>query len=425
MRATSLLLTGGALLAATPGALASGFQVNLNGQKNNGMGGTGTALALDQAAQFYNPGAFVFVQGNGVQGNLNMAIPRISFRGDGGSSQETLQNKNVFPFNGYAGYSVTDKFKVGVGAYTPFGSELHYQPNWTGRYTLTDINLRSVFLQGTLSYAITPKLGIGAGVVVLAYGDVDLQRDVPLQSQGSTGQFHAQLTGKAEHKVGYNVGIFYKPSDLISIGASYRSAIDAHVSGGDLTLTNKPTNATIANNFTATNFDVTLPLPDVYSFGLGFHPTERLTVAIDANLVRWSRYQSLDFTYTGGVLGGPGVTSSSSKRQYKDAFAIRVGGQYKFGDHFTLRGGAFYDDSCVKDGFVTPETPDASRIGLTGGFTYAVNDHFGLDGSFLFEDFMQRSQTQDDLVANGTTDRVAGTYKTTIAVPGVGLYVKF
>jgi long-chain fatty acid transport protein len=423
MQVNSLLLAGGALLAAASGAQASGFQVGLSGQKNIGMGGTGTGLYLDHAAQFYNPGSFVFVQGSGIQGGINLAIPRISFRADGGNAgQETLQNKNVFPFNGYAGFGVTDKFKVGVGVYTPFGSELHYGSGWSGRYALTDINLRSVFAQVTASYAITPKLGIGAGLVMLAYGDVDLQRDVPVQSQAG-GTFHAQLTGKADHKLGYNVGIMYKPSDMFSIGASYRSAIDAHVGSGDVTLTNVPASA--ASSFSAKGFDVTLPLPDVYSLGLGIHPTDKLTLALDANLVGWSRYQALTFNYTGGVLGGATATSSSSQRQYKDALALRFGAQYKFGNSFTLRGGAFYDNSCVKDGYVTPETPDADRIGLTAGFTYAVGEHFGIDGSFLFEDFMQRSQTQSDLIANGTTDRVAGTYKTTISVPGVGVYFKF
>ena len=38
---------------------------------------------------------------------------------------------------------------------------------------------------------------------------------------------------------------------------------------------------------------------------------------------------------------------------------------------------------------------------------------------------MLRSQSQDDLISNGTTDRVAGAYKTTVSVPGVGLFVKF
>jgi long-chain fatty acid transport protein len=420
MQAKSLLLTGGALLAATTGVLASGFQVGLSGQKNVGMGGTGTALYLDQAAQFYNPGAFVFVAYNSVQGGLNMAVPRISFRADGGGPQETLQNKNVFPFNGYAGYSITDKFKVGVGVYTPFGSELHYGQGWTGRYTLTDINLRSVFGQLTASYAITPKLGIGAGLVVLAYGDVDLQRDVPLQGQNGAVA-HAQLTGKADHKVGYNVGIMYKPSDKLSIGASYRSHIDAHISDGTVTTSNLP--ASVASSFTAKNFTATLPLPDVYSLGVGVRPNDKLTLAFDANLVGWSRYQSLDFAYTGGVLGGN--TSSSSIRHYQDAVALRLGGQYKLTSGLTVRAGGFYDFACVRDGYVTPETPDANRVGITAGFTYEFGERFGIDGSFLFEDFQQRSQSQTQLLEQNTTDRVAGTYKTTISVPGVGVYFKF
>jgi long-chain fatty acid transport protein len=422
MQAKSLLLAGGALLAATTGVQASGFQVGLSGQKNVGMGGTGTGLYLDQAAQFYNPGAFVFVAYNSVQGGLNMAIPRISFRGDGGGPQETLQNKNVFPFNGYAGYSISDKFKVGVGVYTPFGSELHYAQGWTGRYTLTDINLRSVFGQVTASYAITPKLGIGAGLVVLAYGDVDLQRDIPIQGQNGAVA-HAQLTGKADHKVGYNVGIMYKPSDKFSIGASYRSAIDARISSGDVTVSNVP--ASVASSFTAKNFSATLPLPAVYSLGVGVRPNDKLTLALDANLVGWSRYQSLDFAYTGGVLGGAGVTSSSSIRHYEDALALRLGGQYKVSDKFTVRAGGFYDFACVRDGYVTPETPDANRVGLTAGFTYQVSEHFGIDGSFLFEDFAKRSQTQTQLLEQNTTDRVAGTYKTVISVPGIGVHYKF
>ena len=421
MQVKSLLLAGGALLAATPGALASGFQIGLSGQKNIGLGGAGTGLYLDQAAQFYNPGAFAFVQGSGLQGGVNLAAPRISFRADGGGSQETLQNKNVFPFNGYAGFGPKEgKWKLGVAVYTPFGSELHYGAGWTGRYALTDINLRSVFGQFTAAYALTPKLAVGAGLVTLLYGDVDLQRDIPLQSQAG-GTFHAQLTGKADHKLGVNAGILFKPTDKLSLGLSYRSAIDAHVSGGSIALTNAP--AAVAGSFSATSFDVTLPLPDVYSFGLGVRPTDKLLLAFDANLVGWSRYRTLDFTYNGGVLGGQ--AASSSKRQYQDALAFRLGGQYKVTDNFTLRAGTFYDFACVKDGFVTPETPDADRLGLTAGFTYSIGERFGIDGSYLFEDFMQRSQSQSQLLDNGTTDRVAGTYKTTIHVPGLGLFVKF
>ncbi len=423
MQAKSVLLAGGALLAATTGALASGFQINLANHKNIGMGHTGTGLYLDAGSQFFNPGALVFSP-SGLVFGANLAVPRLAYRADGtGADQRILDNKNVFPFSGYASFGPKDgKVKFGIGAYTPFGSELHYQKGWEGRYALTDITLQSVFVQGTVSVAITPQLAVGAGLVSLAYGNVDLQRDVPLQGQGAADPLHVQLSGKSDVKFGYNLGIMFKPSAKLSVGISYRSAIDATVTGGDVTVTNLP--ASVAGRFTAKAFNVTLPLPSTTSIGIGVYPSEKLTLAFDANLVGWSRYQSLDFTYGGGGLLG-GQASSTSKRQYQDALAFRLGGQYKVTDKFTVRAGTFYDFACVPDGFVTPETPDADRIGATAGFSYALNERFGLDGSYLFENFLQRSQTQADLVTNGTTDRVAGTYKTAVHVPGVGLYVKF
>jgi len=420
MRLHSLLLTGGSLLAATTGALASGFQVNLTGTKNVGMGSTGTGLYLDAASQYYNPASMVFAPA-GVQIGGNMAIPRISFRpGSADQGQRTLQNKNVFPFSGFASFG-SDKFKVGFGTYTPFGSELHYQQGWEGRYALTDITLQSVFVQATAAYAITPQISIGGGLVWSAYGDVNLQRDIPVQGAGASAPAHVTLTGNSEKKFGYNIGIMLKPSDKFSVGISYRSAIDQHVSGGSVALSNVP--AGLASSFSATGFDVTLPLPDVYSIGFGVRPSEKLTLAFDANLVGWSRYQQLQFNYSGGVLGGQ--PSSVSKRQYDDALAFRLGGQYMVTKGLTLRAGTFYDFACVRDGFVTPETPDADRFGVSGGLSYQAGEHLGIDVSFLFEDFMQRSQSQQDLINNGTTDRVAGTYKTTIVAPGVGLYYKF
>ena len=52
------------------GSWAQGFQVNLQGQKQQGMGGAGTALMQDGAALFYNPGGAAFVKGN----EINLAM---------------------------------------------------------------------------------------------------------------------------------------------------------------------------------------------------------------------------------------------------------------------------------------------------------------------------------------------------------------
>jgi long-chain fatty acid transport protein len=264
---------------------------------------------------------------------------------------------------------------------------------------------------------------------MLAYGDVDLQKDVPLSAQSGAPTPHITLNGKAKKTFGYNAGILFKPSDKLSVGASYRSQVDAKIEDGDVRL--RDVIAATGSNFTATNFAATLPLPATASVGVAVMPNEKLTISAEANLVFWSAYRSLDFTFSGnngygttaGLVGGS--TTSSAKRYYQDALCFRLGGQYQVTSGLTVRAGGFYDMAAVKDGYVSPETPDADRVGLTAGFTYEFAQRFGIDGSFLFEDFLKRSQSQADLLNNGTTDRIAGTYKTTIVVPGVGLYVKF
>ncbi|MFD1467855.1 OmpP1/FadL family transporter [Hymenobacter caeli] len=431
-----LLLAGGTLLGSATAASASGFQVNLGGQKNIGMGGVGVGLSLDQAAMYYNPGALALVRDNGVQVGVNGALARVSYRSGDGGPQRNLQNSVVTPFNFYAGFGPKDgKYKFGVAVYTPYGNKLTYDPAWEGRYALTSIDLQSIYVQPTFSYALTPQLSVGAGLTILAYGSVNLQKDLPLP----TGTGHIELDGKAKTQFGVNAGIFFKPSDKLSFGLSYRSKMDAKVENGSVTYSGLATGASAAavnRSFTATNFGATLPLPAVAAAGIGIMPTDKLTIGLDAALTFWSDYRTLDFNFSGnngnagaatdansGLVGGNSV--SSSKRYYQDALAFRLGAQYKASDKLYLRLGTSYDFTAVKDGYVGPETPDSDRLTGSAGLSYHVTDNFGVDASFLFEKLLQRTQTQQDLISAGTTDRVAGTFRTDAYVPGLGLHYKF
>ena len=442
MQVKSLLIAGGALLAGASTAAASGFQVYLGGQKNNGMGGVGVGLALDQAAMFYNPGALAMVRQNGVTLGANASFARVSFRSENGGPQRDLQSTTTTPFGFYAAFGPKEGkfsgFKAGVAVYTPAGSKLVYAEGWEGRATLTQIDLKSIYVQPTLSYAITPKISVGAGLTILAYGAVNLQKTVPLPS--STGLI--ELDGTTKTKFGVNAGIFFKPSDKLSVGVSYRSKIDATVEdgSGDVRLTNVTSanggSGTFNGRFTATKFGAAIPIPAHAGLGIGLMPTEKLTLGVDVVWTQWSDYRSLDFRFSGnaalpgtdanapGVIGGN--PTSTSKRNYQDVLCFRVGGQYKVTEALTVRAGAAFDQSPVRDGYVTPETPDNDRVILTTGLSYGLNEHFGIDASYQFIQILKRTQTTAELLDNGTnTDRVAGTYNTYIHLPGLGLHYNF
>lgn len=463
MTVKRLLLAGGALLASASAASASGFQVYLPGHKSNGMGGVGVGLSLDQSAMFLNPGALALVRANGVVLGANATFARVAFRSDNGGPQRDLQSTVTTPFNFYASFGPKDgKFKAGIAVYTPAGSKLMYADGWEGRAALTQIDLKSVFVQPTFSYAITPQLSVGAGLTILALGSVNLQRDiVALPYAGAT----IELDGKTKTQFGVNAGIMFKPSEKLSVGISYRSKVNATVEEGTVTVKGLP-DATPGNasysasrrinpGFTATNFAATLPIPAHAAIGVGLMPTDKLTIGLDVVWTQWSAYRELRFDFSGNNgngdyaevgpqpapgapfpagsfpanVGTPGLvggnSTSVSKRSYQDVLAFRLGAQYKVTDKLTVRGGVVYDQSPVRDGYVTPETPDNDRVALTTGLSYDVSEKFGIDASYQFIQILKRSQTQSQLLDNGTTDRVAGTYNSFIHVPGVGVHYNF
>lgn len=418
-----------ALLGAATQAVAGGFQVNLAAQKNIGMGHVGTGLALDQGSMFFNPGALTFVQDRGIVLGATAAMARTAFRDVQGQSFQFKHDVST-PFHLYAGFGPKEgKWRAGLAIYTPFGSELNYGHGWTGRYSLTSIQLAAGYIQPTVAYQVTDWLGIGAGFVY-ALGYVNLEKDIlaPFADPtNNTGYIKLESESPATG-IGFNAGLFLKPTDMISIGLSYRSKVEMEVKQGDgkVTVNNLRFDAAVLDaNFAGRGkgFGAKLPLPATSSIGIGVMPTDKLTVGVDFNFVQWSAYKSLDFTFDDKIGGS---LTSSSKRNYKDAWTARLGAQYRVADKLTLRAGGYFDKSPVRDGYITPETPDADRVAVTGGLTLHAAENFDIDLAYEFMNFKERGQTQAELVSNGVaSDRVAGTYHTQLNLIGVGIGYKF
>ena len=387
------------------------YQVNLQGQKQIAMGHTGTALKLDAASVFFNPGAVSMLERNSVSVGISPIFANSAFRS--ATTGQTFRTENPVgtPFTLYGVWGPSEsRFKAGLGVYTPFGSGVKWGDTWEGRFALESINLRSIFIQPTVSFRLGDNLGIGAGFVY-AVGGVNLQRGIPLAST-STNQGKAELEGNA-NGIGFNAGIYFQPADVISVGLSYRSQVNMKIKGGDATFT---VPASLQANFPAGNtFDAELPLPQVVSLGLGLYPSEKLTLSAQVDYVGWSAYDSLTFDYTQNT---PVLADTRSARQFENAFSFRVGGQLQATQGLALRAGAYYALTPVPAGYLTPETPDADRIGLSVGLGYQFGENFGVDASLLYLQTAQRTDTNLET-------RLGGTYQTKALVPGISLTYLF
>jgi len=425
---TSLILI--ALVYTT--SLGSGYQVLLQGNRTTGMGNLGTAMFYDASSLFFNPGAMAFMDHNGAMIGFNPIFATNAYwDSETSNSSYTANTDNPMgtPFHAYVVWGPQESnFKFGIGAFTPFGSGVNWGSDWAGRDLLNELTLRAIQIQPTVAYKINDKLAIGAGLDV-TIGSVKLMKTLLLDGRttGSEyGEGSVTLEGDATTSFGFNIGILYKVSDQLDIGLDYRSEVNMDVEGGD---TEFVVPSSIAGYFPEGNtFGASLPLPSVITAGLTYHVNENFELGAQFDFVGWSAFQSLDIDFENNT---PLLDDISSPRNYENSWVAHLGGEYRLESGLGLRTGFYYDTTPVQDGFMTAETPDNNRLGLTGGLGYGIGD-LQLDLSFLYIHSGQREQTTEMAIdagtydpANGSRDVLPGTYKLNALIPGVSIAYKF
>ena len=404
MKKITLLLTFVSML--TWSAFAGGYQVRLQGQKQTGFGLIGTPFSFGASSIFYNPGALSMMKAKtSFQIGASGILSNITFQKSATNYQAKTDNPLGTPFYFYGATKITDKLAVGVGVYTPFGSSAKWDNNWAGRFLIQNISLSAIFIQPTISYKINDMISIGAGFVY-AMGDVELNRALPYNDNSS-----ANLVGSTS-SMGYNLGVYFKPIEALSIGVDYRSEIIMEMEGGDAVFTVPASlSTTISKN---NKFSASLPMPGNLDVGISYNITEDFMVAAEINYVFWSVYDSLNFTFeeNGELL------NSNNPRLYENVMIIRLGGQYILNDKFTVRVGGYYDPSPTNENYFTPETVSLNTTAFTCGFTYKPMKNLCIDVSYLHTLGAETDNSYDP-------GNFAGTYKTQASIPGIGISYNF
>ena len=389
---------------------AQGFQVNFQGQKQQGMASAGTALPLDGSVVFQNPGAMPLVTENEINVGFTPVFANILFEESGSDQIGRTNSPMGTPFSAYAIFKPkkSSKWATGLAVYTPFGSTVQWEDGWIGRFALTRLQLKAVYIQPTFAYQLNKWCSLGGGIVY-ATGNVNLQKAIPVEDlSGQEGL--AELNGKSTGW-GYNLGVHLKATDKLAIGLTYRSQIDMSVSEGTANFT---VPSSLDANFPDGTFASELPLPQVATVGLAYTFSDRLTAVFDANWIGWKAYDTLAFDY---AVNTPSLIDTKSARNYQNSFSLRGGVQYQFNKSITARCGLAFGKTPVQSGFLTPETPDANRISYTAGATVNLGKHWTVDVS-LFYTHLKREDTNLETA-------LSGTFTTNVIAPGVGVVYKF
>lgn len=412
MRRSHYFLTTITFLFYSSKIFGGGFQINTQSQKASSMGGSLTGVALDASVTFFNPGGMVFLPKSCALIGATGIMPKSAYLSPLTGTQTDMESQTFLPFHVYGAFKLNEKLALGLSINTPYGLGTKWDKNWEGRYISQEAKLASFYFQPTVAYKVSEKLGIGAGFVY-AHGTASVKKAVPVESS-STSYGTAELKGNGDN-FGFNAGLQVTFSDELSAGISYRSKIKIKVKDGDATFTDIP--ASLQGQFpSSTTFNTTVNLPSVLSVAVGYHVTKEVLIHLETNLTGWSSYDSLNFTFPSAY---PALNASGKNaRKYKDAIAVRLGVQYSATKKLDIRAAAAFDQSPVKDGYVTPDLPDANKYVFALGLTFKISEALHVDASYLFETFTERQDVNKETMFGGS-------YKTLIHAAGLGINYNF
>lgn len=432
-------------LASSLSLMAEGYQVNTLSARQGGMAHTGTALKLGAESQLFNPAGMGFMDRTlDISASIS-GVMATGYATIDGTRYET-NNKVSTPLMASAAFSIYDFLKAGITVYTPYGSSINWSENWPGAVLNQSVDMATYTIQPTIAWKITPRLSVGAGLTI-AWGNVDLNKGLVVPSTvdmtlaasglpfrfGDTTPASVNLTGTASVAAGYNIGIMYDINDRWTAGASYRSLMKMRVKAGNASVSyaNDIARAALASLdvLNEANFTAEMPMPAVLSLGASYRPTDRLTLALDAQLTFWSSYRNLDIEFLSQQLT---PYNQHLVKDYSDSWAFRLGAQYGLTDRFDLRAGFIVDLSPVNKCNYNPETPGMTKLEPTVGFSFRPMANFSIDFSATYVAGLGIDQAKCeyvDLLAKSLglpSDReFVADYKVHAFVPSIGLSYSF
>lgn len=355
------------------------YQLNVQGIRQQAMGGTGAAIPWDASTVFYNPAGMDAMETPQVYASMNLMMPRTRYiSAPTGTSMMNAEEQNFTPYNVYfvspIGYKTP--LSIGMGIYTPFGYGIKWDDNWTGRYLVQEMNLRTTFFQPTLAWAITDDIKLGAGFIY-ARGSYDYRKALPWTDVNGNDATQ-ELTGNATG-VGYNIGLHLRASDKVQFGITYRSRVNMNINAGYAKFTSP---GLLSSQYVNTAFETQLPMPQVATVAMGWNAGENTKLQFEASYTGWGAYDSLRFDYENNTTL---LQDEASARRYRNSITLRAGlHQTLKNDRWVIMLGAAYIPSPVVEGTLHPEMPDAKHFLGTGGLSFQMSKRITLMGSVQY-----------------------------------------
>ncbi len=355
-------------LSAPSSLRAEGFAIMENSARGMSLAGGLVARGGDAGVVAYNPAAMTRLQGTQFQANLalSMFYWGIDTRDGAGNQTNYHCAHQTWPIPGfYLTHQFNDKLWFGFGSYTRFGLGVKYPKGWAGGASLRHVQLITQSMTPTVAYKINDVFSVAASAEIMW---ATMQMNKNLGVNPVLGYYGAEDVNINGHGVSFggSLSMHAQLSDQWSMGLTYRAPMSLRVNGKaryDAQLGANPMFAgTPLAAMQNSKLRGTMHLPDSFTFGVAYRPTEKLSFEADAQYTLWSRFRDFNM-----YMKSPVDTWNNSDRHWENSWTFGISAEYQALDWLALRLGFMYETSPMNYGNADYMVPSNGRNYYTAG----------------------------------------------------------
>lgn len=387
-----------ALLLASPSVFAAGFQIAAQSATGVGRAFAGDGIIADNASVMaINPAAMALFDKTSFTMGASAIKPNISVE-DGNYQSSINHNDGSVNYDDAGAWAVApnmflivplnDKWAVGAGMYSNFGTASEFDSSFPGEYGGKS-SIISAELALAASYRLNDQWSFGAGLdIIYGHGEFKRSLDINTDPLSFNPRQHPKAAAIAKKLcstakcdgintnvnaadvdatgvgLGWNIGTTYELNENNRWGISYHESPEIHAKGK----IDGPGGVTLAD-------EIVVPLPGFAQIS-GYNRFEGTKFAISYT-VQWTDWSKFDELTT----SDPDITLQ--KFEWKDTWSYAVGGTYYLNDKWTLRAGYMFDQG-AQDEVTTIAVPDSNRNWFSAGFSYAPTTDSMIDFGFTY-----------------------------------------
>jgi len=253
-----------------------------------------------------------------------------------------------------------------------------------------EFSLKTVQLNPSLSYKINDNFSFSIGAdIVYSEGKVysdgnDANLAVKREMEGDSIDY------------GYNLALSWHLDNGIKLATTYRSKIKLTEEG--------KANLYIGDVGKKYDASVDIYLPATFTFAVS-KDFNNLTVELVYERTFWSSYKKLDFDYEPDISSTllSTVYDTPIDKKWEDSNTFRLGLTYKYNNQLTLMAGYSYDETPIKEKYVSYELPDSDAHIFSTGFKYKQNSNLTWGAGVLY-DYKKSRVVQNDTIDGKFSD---------------------